>query len=367
MNFQASALLLLLVPVIGCRARVPYRGSARVLIEATTHEPGLRDYRGLLQIHSEHSADSQGTREEIVEAARSVGADFVVITDHDNRNAEPWAGQQGDVLLMVGEELTLPDGHVLVVGPGPRKLTALPESGSSKWLVALSHPFRTRHPWTGWDQSAAITHMEVYNLGSDLQESRGDLIFSALSYLLAPHFTLRALMDRPRAALDRWDELLTHRMVVGLGGLDLHRRWYQAYLPAARMVSTHVLAPEKDPDAILQALIQGRCYIAFESEGESPGFDFVVRSHGRRLEMGTTAAWHPALEWECQVPWDAEVHLYHNGVRLQVLDCEAGRHCQGVAAPGAYRLEVFRNGRLAILSNPIRVMAEPSEDSNRRP
>ncbi|MFI6347957.1 CehA/McbA family metallohydrolase [Streptomyces sp. NPDC050560] len=77
-------------------------------------------YRGDCHLHSVHS-DGGRTPAEIAALARAAGLDFINTSDHNTSSSHPeWADLAGDDLLIVlGEEITTRNGHVLALGTDP--------------------------------------------------------------------------------------------------------------------------------------------------------------------------------------------------------------------------------------------------------
>ncbi|MGW1542519.1 CehA/McbA family metallohydrolase [Streptomyces sp. NPDC002309] len=77
-------------------------------------------YRGDCHLHSWHS-DGRRTPAEIGALARAAGLDFVNSSEHNTHSAHAhWADVAGDdLLVMLGEEITTRNGHVVALGTGP--------------------------------------------------------------------------------------------------------------------------------------------------------------------------------------------------------------------------------------------------------
>ncbi|MGW3846414.1 CehA/McbA family metallohydrolase [Streptomyces fagopyri] len=77
-------------------------------------------YRGDCHLHSWYS-DGRRTPAEIAALARAAGLDFINSSDHNTHSSHPhWADQAGDdLLIMLGEEVTTRNGHVLALGTDP--------------------------------------------------------------------------------------------------------------------------------------------------------------------------------------------------------------------------------------------------------
>ncbi|WP_328872067.1 CehA/McbA family metallohydrolase [Streptomyces sp. NBC_00287] len=77
-------------------------------------------YRGDCHLHSWYS-DGRRTPAEIAELARAAGLDFINSSEHNTHAAHAhWADVAGDdLLVMLGEEVTTRNGHVLALGTEP--------------------------------------------------------------------------------------------------------------------------------------------------------------------------------------------------------------------------------------------------------
>ncbi|MEV0120829.1 CehA/McbA family metallohydrolase [Streptomyces sp. NPDC050703] len=77
-------------------------------------------YRGDCHLHSVHS-DGRRTLAEVAAAARAAGLDFINSSEHNTHSAHAhWAEHAGDdLLIMVGEEVTTRNGHVVALGTDP--------------------------------------------------------------------------------------------------------------------------------------------------------------------------------------------------------------------------------------------------------
>ncbi|MFI9602814.1 CehA/McbA family metallohydrolase [Streptomyces sp. NPDC052043] len=77
-------------------------------------------YRGDCHIHSRYS-DGSRTPAEIAAQARAAGLDFINSSEHNTHAAHAhWADLAGDdLLIMLGEEVTTRNGHVLALGTDP--------------------------------------------------------------------------------------------------------------------------------------------------------------------------------------------------------------------------------------------------------
>ncbi|WP_406125372.1 CehA/McbA family metallohydrolase [Streptomyces sp. NBC_00989] len=77
-------------------------------------------YRGDCHLHSWYS-DGRRTPAEIAALARAAGLDFINSSDHNTPSSHPhWASEAGDdLLILLGEEVTTRNGHVVALGTEP--------------------------------------------------------------------------------------------------------------------------------------------------------------------------------------------------------------------------------------------------------
>ena len=342
-----------------------------------------------LHSHTRFS-DGVGFHRDVVAAAARAGRDVVGVTDHN-----VWVGGvQGyydRVLLLVGEEIHDPcrqpqANHALILGAGrelsmwaasPQALIdAAREQGA---LVFLAHPVeytpRWLQDWLGepalpWVDRAVVgfTGLEIWNTMSEFK-ARLRTPLHALYYAFFPPRFLRGPFPE---AIRWWEQLwLSEVPAVAIGGADAHGHaytlgpWRRVLFPYEwlfRAVNTHVLVdrplqrrPEADWLVIRDALQAGRVWVANDLLGSSRGFRFEARSGHRRATMGETLRRAGAVHIEAVAPAPGEFRLIRFGKGVVARARGRGLHYL-TAEPGIYRIEVYRGGRLWILTNPIRVI-----------
>jgi hypothetical protein len=345
----------------GCAvAPPPYRRSIEPTVRAAEGRQALFDYRGLIHVHSNHSKDSTGTLDNILGAAENAGADFLIITDHSNMNAQPWEGMHGNMLIVVGTEYSKSQGHMLGIGQ-QEYLTSKKDTAElmdhierQGGFSVVAHPYRMLSTWKRWDLSDRITHIEVHNLATDIIDNIPEALLNLPQYAVNSYGAMRALLDRPSDEIRKWDELNARQKVVGLGSVDAHQKWYTSYGPTMKLVSTHILAPSLTRESVIAALKHGRCYVAFEPWGETTGFNFTAENGAGRHGMGDTLTLDGRTVLRTQVPQPCRLDLYHDGLRIQSLEADRPIAIP-ITKPGVYRIEAFRDNELWILSNPIYV------------
>lgn len=322
----------------------------------------MHDLSCVIHLHSLFS-DGTGTVEEIARAASKGGVDVVLLTDHDTMEATP--GWYGDVLVLVGEEVSPGRGnHYLAFGlKEPIDHDGLDAAGivravrDAGGFGFAAHPFsrgseRFRQKGMPFNDLDAVDGIEVWSLVSDVAESV-DSIPAALRFLARPE---RHVFGPPEENLREWDRLNRSRRVVGIGGVDAHQfgkrlfgRWVvrlMGYRRTFRQLRTHVLVEEPptgdldhDRAQVYDALREGRSYIAVDHLARPAGFRF----------------WEDGGVVRASVPRPAELRLLRDGVEVARVDegAELDHEVDG-AGGGSYRVEARLGGRVWILSNPLR-------------
>ncbi|MFO0839465.1 MAG: PHP domain-containing protein [Phycisphaerae bacterium] len=103
----------------------------------------------ILHVHSNYSHDSNISPAELVEQARREGVDCLGITDHDQIRGALDAQQIGGVRVIVGQEITTADGHLIGLFLNERipPWLSVEESAArvkgQGGLVLAPHPFLT--------------------------------------------------------------------------------------------------------------------------------------------------------------------------------------------------------------------------------
>jgi hypothetical protein len=345
--------------------------------------PTPYDVRCLAHVHTTYS-DGTATVEEVVEAARANDVRVVLLTDHDTLQArrdghERW---HGDVLVLVGMEVSPRGGHFLafglerevahdgrseaeiaraVVAAGGVGFAAHPFSEGSRMSRRIGRP----HPWGALEEEG--TGLELWSLATDEAES-----------WRSPVQAVRALRDPAAAAvapppghLAAWDALCRRRRVPALGGLDAHQQGVRIRgrvrtpLPHARwfgLLHTHLLLErplsgrlEPDRATVLHALREGRAYLGLASAAPAGGARVWADGPGGVVPLGGQAS--PG-NWTLRVrlPHPARLVVVRDGSPLHEVH-GAELHLPLPDGPGVVRVEAWRPARgrerAWILTNPI--------------
>ena len=361
-----------------------------------------------LAVHTARSHDALGSDEEVVRAARDVGIDVVLITDHRSRESPDslWDRQaefRDGVLLVRGQELSLgPDvGRLLVFGldttvhswdAGLDALARKLARDSSFAIVAHSRSPRIRDSWRP-ERLPGIGAWEVLDF-ADIGRKRlkGPWVFYHLMALAASapigrlHHSLARLhregFAQPAAAA--FDSIAARRPITAVAGLDVHPKrrllgqLLPAYDPFFRAMANHISLDEPLPSdaaeaskAVLAGLASGRVYISLFGPGAAGGFTYVALgpSAGVVATMGGATALNEAVRLHAgfsseeksrrllyRLVRDGATYRWSHGPQLSVT----------ADSPGVYRVEVYRYGfrigsltwnlRPWVFSNPIRLV-----------
>ncbi len=346
--------------------------------------PPLHDLACVVHVHSTFS-DGRATVDEIATAARSSGADAVLLTDHDTLEAKRRGleGWRHGVLVLVGVEVSPRGGHFLAFGlddeidhrgmsegdiaaavarAGALGFAAHPFSRGSRMSRRIGRP----HPWQALDRDD-YTGIELWSLVTEAAEAWSSPR-EALSFMRDPE---RQIDGPPRRNLAQWDRLCARRRTVGIGGLDAHQSGLRigdrvlSPFPNERYfgyLRTHVLCHrppsgrlEEDRREVYGALAEGRCYLAADALAPASGFRFWAHGSQGRVEMGGEG---PGGEHvlHARLPRPAELTLLRDGKPVRRL-ADADGLVQQVEGNGVYRLEarLRRRGRwrMWLISNPL--------------
>lgn len=349
--------------------------------------PPLYDLACVAHLHSTHS-DGTGTVPEIAAAAAASGVDVVLLTDHDTLAAREAGeeGRHGDVLVLVGEEVSPPGrNHYLAFGIeraiDHRGLTpagicrAVQEAGGFGFAA---HPFSrgserfsrlgSGMPWEELD-AVDLRGIELWSFVTDTAEQLPS-VRAALRFVAAPG---RYVDDAPADNLERWDRMCASRRVAALGGLDAHQFGVRvagrvplklmSYRRSFRHLRTHVLTEgpltwelDRDRELVYAPLREGRSYLAMDSLAPARGFRFWAQARGAgSLSMGAEAAFGGGWQLHVLAPRPARMRLLCDGHEVAAAEAPALVH--RAEGPGVYRVEarLVRHGRERtwVLSNPI--------------
>jgi len=351
----------------------------------------LFDVSCVAHVHTTYS-DGTATVPEVVAAAREVGADAVLLTDHDTLGArcDGWEGMHDGVFLLIGTEVTPKHGHYLAFGVEHE----IPHAGRSALEIAAAvraaggigfaaHPFSTGgrmlvpplarrivppHGWPALDDERGCDGVELWSLTTDAAEGWRTPA-EALRWLRDPEAAVA--YGPPAHHLRDWDQLSARRRVPAIGGLDGHqpgirvRGRVHSPLPHTRtfrLLRTHLLgdrpltgAPEADRATLLRALAAGAAWLSCPFVAPAHGARlWAEQADGQSIQMGGEAPAGRTL-LRVRLPVPADIVVIRDGAPLHEVHQTA--FDLGIELPGVYRVEARIGGRLWLLSNPIHLRA----------
>ncbi len=348
----------------------------------------FHEYTANLHVHTTYS-DGTGSIVQVIEEARKAGLDLLLINDHDTMAAreQGYEGFHDRLLVLVGFETSGPYNHLLAYGVETRPdyrmeepqalIDRVREAGGVSFLA---HPFEKGSPvydegwayvWKDWAVKD-FTGLCLWNYTSawkELAVSRGTAAWHYLS-------RTGTLPGPNSETLSKWDELGLQRRVSAIAGSDAHAAIVKVlgflkfrifpYGSLFRGVNTHILLPrpltgrlDEDRAAVVNALAEGRCYLAHDRLRSGKGFDFRLENSGElRAVQGGETSLRPGDYLSWRLPKRASARLFRDGRIILEMTAEVGR--MEINSPGVYRLEVdwfkrFFGPRPWIFSNPVYV------------
>ena len=342
-----------------------------------------------MHMHTRYS-DGSGSHRDIAMAALRCGLDAVIVTDHNVllQGFDGYVKIGGHkVLVLIGEELhdqgsDPQKNHLLAIGV-PREMagytgepdTLIKNIRDAGGLSFIAHPSdrssavfnETDISWVDWSVKN-FTGLEIWNGLSELKS----LLPTKLHGIIYAFFpALVAHKPRPET-LKKWDDLLTHDRVVGVGSSDAHalrmqmsfvHRIIYPYEFHFRAINTHLIVAgpltgdvKTDSHGIYEALANGHCFIGYDLACPTRGFRF----NGHGLEtiacMGDEISSRGGVTLQAHLPSFGEIRLIRDGKILQKVR-NASDLTYYATDVGVYRIEGYRKfmGRKRgwIFSNPI--------------
>ncbi|EFL40808.1 MULTISPECIES: CehA/McbA family metallohydrolase [Streptomyces] len=274
-------------------------------------------YRGDCHLHSWHS-DGRRTPAEIAALARAAGLDFINSSEHNTHSAHAhWAGTAGDdLLVLLGEEITTRNGHVVAIGTDPGTFVDWRYRARDNRFGRFARQIRRA------GGLVVPAHPHATCIGCNWKFGFGEA--DAVEVWNGPW------TPDDEVALADWDGMLVASVREGrdgrdwipaMGSSDAHRDPDAVGLP-----QTVVLADDLTREAVLDGIRAGRSYVA-ESAGVSLAF---TASGGRgehagigeRLRVDDDTPVTVRLEVEgaprCTVRFVTDQGVLHTGAPLPV-------------------------------------------------
>ena len=397
MSRRKKLLLLFLLVVLISQVPFAYRryklGRLHSAIQALNSQRqfekdplGFDEYVGVLHVHSFLGGHSQGSFDQIIEAAKSNHLNFVLMTEHTSGNfntaAATLKGTHGGVLFVNGNEISTANGSRFLILPGDETATGPSEEMVQKARARNALSF-VAYPqeFSSWTTSD-FDGVEIYNVYTNAKEINPVVMFfdGLWSYRSYPDLLFANFYSRPKANLQRWDEALARgKKVVGVAGNDSHANIgislrddsgktlagirLDPYERSFRLVRVHVLlraGESLNQEKLLEALHQGHAFIGFDLFGDTTGFRFAASTSSEtKIQGDEINAGGGPVRFTVSTPVPSRVVLFRDGIALDERSGGRNQEFQW-AEKGVYRVEVYLpqlppplHHQPWIISNPI--------------
>jgi len=356
-----------------------------------------RTVAGAFHVHSTRS-DGFEDPDAIAAAASHAGLKFLVLTDHGDatRRPDPPA-YTNDVLVIDAVEISTNGGHYIALDMPTAPYPLGGEAGAVVEDVArlggfgiAAHPDSAKPDLRWSDRAAPVDGLEWLNLDSEWRdEPRRRLARAAIDYTVRSAPALASILDRPTAALARWDSQTMERRVVGLAGHDAHggigeegsgggrsnlvrvpsyESSFRTFALRAVVASELSGSAAEDARLILDALRESRVFSAIDAVARPAFIDFRAAAGGGEAVMGQVLpfAADASVTVRSTLPDGGRIILLRDG--QEVAQSFSGELREPARVPGTYRVEVTAPGAPGtppvpwIVSNPIylkELMPEP--------
>ena len=366
-----AILVLVQVPFVYRRYKLHKLSAAiqQINSQRTTTESSSKwtEYKGVVHVHSFLGGHSSGTFSDIIAAAKANQLDFVIMTEHTERDFDTAAmtlkGVHDGVLFINGNETVATNGDRLLALPGGVSIVAYPED------------------FQNWN-TPNLNGVEVYNVYTNTRKANPvkaffDVLWSHRAY---PGLLFALYYERPNDSLKLWDQALAHAKLTATPGNDAHANigvtvhdgagktlagiQLDPYATSFHLVRLHVLVDATkalDAAGLLEAIKAGHCFIGFDLLGDTSGFKFEATTHTDRNIQGDEIPLQNDLRLRIQTPVASRTTLFKDGA--VILD-ESGITTKefAVTERGVYRVEVYLpqvdaivGEKPWIISNPIYV------------
>lgn len=351
--------------------------------------------QGIIHVHSNFS-DGGGTPDEIAEAAKAAGHDFVILTDHNNYDARKKGYERayGNTDLFVETESSLPVGHTVSFFSLSDKLKnsdrqSIEEASYKQFLkteetpglfIAIAHPSNVKNPWSRLDEYA--DGWEVVNFDSSWQRQLADrpfdFILTAAIYPFNEYLSALRFFEVYNKDFTSWDEM-TSRKTGHFAYLahDTHSKLklsnhrslsWPGYLQTFKMAANVLFL--KEPRSFdfetrkkqfYQSLKEGRLAIVYQALAPFEGNEWKVVCGEQNFTVGDTVKGFSNCEAQIQTPvtpFKKIVRLVRNGEIIREI-VVAKTSSNAVKLPltrtGVYRVEVLaaRHTALRLLLNRL--------------
>src|SRR5260370_15184484 len=318
----------LLVPLslalAGCSAPLPSTDlpPAR-FVSAAPEFPGLRDYRGIVDLRIKPSGLDQTAVADLAQAGQ---IDFIVIGDQVTPGDSDFGigGFTSDILFIPGGAFAVGGGEIIAVNPhaaiapnltpgdliaaihdqGGLAIAADPAKFPSSADYALADAIEVYNQRSAWsDQSPSALYLRAIFFGIDRFLSNLD-VRPDTNFALYDKMTAGARVTM-LAGFGQADDLAVFGTKVGT--------LQQLFL----FCTTHFIARERDTAPLLEALRLGHSYVSFDYLGYVGAFAFFARHGETKTMMGDEVQRATGLILKAELPAQADlIVMYRNGAAV---------------------------------------------------
>ena len=333
--------------------------------QRTQAQSNYSEYKGVVHVHSFLGGHSSGSFSEIIEAAQANQLNFVIMTEHTEKDFDTAAmtlkGRYRDVLFVNGNETSVENGDRLLTLPDDVSIVAYPEE------------------FKNWE-APGLSGVEVYNIYSNTRRANPivalfDVLWSHRAY---PELLFALYYERPNESLKKWDQALARARLTATAGNDAHANiglslrdssgkrlagiQLDPYETSFRLVRLHVLLQPPQPleqSSLLEAIRAGHSFIGFDIFGDTSGFTFEVQTPTETKIQGDEIPLQTNTLLRIQTPVASRLVLFKDGA---VILNESGITTKEIPVTerGVYRVEVYLpqieqiiGEKPWIISNPI--------------
>jgi len=333
--------------------------------QRTQAQSNYSEYKGVVHVHSFLGGHSSGSFSEIIEAAQANQLNFVIMTEHTEKDFDTAAmtlkGRYRDVLFVNGNETSVENGDRLLTLPDDVSIVAYPEE------------------FKNWE-APGLSGVEVYNIYSNTRRANPivalfDVLWSHRAY---PELLFALYYERPNESLKKWDQALARARLTATAGNDAHANiglslrdssgkklagiQLDPYETSFRLVRVHVLLQRHQPleqSSLLEAIRAGHSFIGFDIFGDTSGFTFEVQTPTETKIQGDEIPLQTDTLLRIQTPVASRLVLFKDGA---VILNESGITTKEIPVTerGVYRVEVYLpqieqiiGEKPWIISNPI--------------
>ena len=338
-------------------------------------------YLGALHIHTTYS-DGTKDVDYVIKQAAKAGLKWIIITDHNTHKPLAHEGFHNGVCVIAGCEITPQKAnHLLAFGTtediseeiGERNY--IDEVHKQNGICFAAHPDESIHRdnrqtplrWEDWSIDT-IDGLEIWNYLTDWTDN-----YSINKNKLLQYLNRHNMPKGPtKNVLAWWDRLNNKKehLVPAIGGMDAHAFrigrhgfWVKIsdYYDFFTALNNVVLLDKplssdfkEAKEQIINALKNANNIIINRKVINKTNVDFYIQNKGQKYYVGEIAELDNYTKLVAKLPCNALIRLIHNGVLIYETTSKVLEYDR--LEQGKYRLEIYRNNKPWIFTNPIKVV-----------